>query len=77
MNVCSNAFYIAPAPVFNEMRADLAISYAQAGALISVYLIAILLFQIPAGYLIDRRDPRRAPLRAGGTTHGTQAGRAV
>ena len=58
VNVCSNAFYIAPAPVFNEMRADLAISYAQAGALISVYLIAILLFQIPAGYLIDRRDPR-------------------
>jgi len=58
VNVCSNAFYIAPAPVFPDMRAALGISYAQAGALISVYLVAILLFQIPAGYLIDRRDPR-------------------
>ena len=58
VNVCSNAFYIAPAPVFKAMMADLGISYAQAGALISVYLVAILLFQIPAGYVIDRRDPR-------------------
>lgn len=59
MNVCVNAFYIAPAPVFSEMIDALGISNAQAGALISLYLAAILLFQIPAGYLIDRGDPRR------------------
>ncbi len=58
VNVCSNAFYIAPAPVFQPMVRDLGITNAQAGALISVFLLAILLFQIPAGYLIDRRDPR-------------------
>jgi len=59
VTVCSNAFYISPAPVFPDMRSDLGISNAQAGALISVYLVAILLFQVPAGYVIDRRDPRR------------------
>ncbi len=58
VNVCSNAFYIAPAPVFQPMVHDLGITNAQAGALISVFLVAILMFQIPAGYLIDRRDPR-------------------
>ncbi len=58
VNVCSNAFYIAPAPIVEDMRASLGITYAQAGALISVYLVAILLFQLPAGYVIDRRDPR-------------------
>ncbi len=59
VNVCSNAFYISPAPVFRPMMAALGISNAQAGALISVYLVTILLFQIPAGYVIDRHDPRR------------------
>ncbi len=59
VNVCSNAFYISPAPVFRPMMIDLGISNAQAGALISVYLVTILLFQIPAGYVIDRHDPRR------------------
>lgn len=58
VNVCSNAFYIAPAPIVEDMRASLGINYAQAGALITVYLVAILLFQLPAGYAIDRRDPR-------------------
>lgn len=58
VNVCNNAFYIAPAPVFQPMVRDLGISNAQAGALISVFLLAILLFQIPAGYVIDRHDPR-------------------
>ncbi len=58
INVCDNAFYIAPAPVFQPMVRDLGITNAQAGALISVFLLAILLIQIPAGYLIDRRDPR-------------------
>jgi NNP family nitrate/nitrite transporter-like MFS transporter len=58
LNVCDNAFYIAPAPVFQPMVRDLGITNAQAGALISVFLLAILLIQIPAGYLIDRRDPR-------------------
>jgi len=58
VNVSINAFYIAPAPVFPEMIGDLGISNAQAGALISAYLVSILLFQLPAGYVIDRRDPR-------------------
>lgn len=58
VTVCSNAFYIAPAPIVEDMRSSLGISYAQAGALISAYLVAILLFQLPAGYVIDRRDPR-------------------
>ena len=58
VNVSINAFYIAPAPVFPEMIRDLGISNAQAGALISAYLVSILLFQLPAGYVIDRRDPR-------------------
>ncbi len=58
VNVCSNAFYIAPAPVFQAMEQDLGISNAQAGALISLFLVAILVFQVPAGFLIDRRDPR-------------------
>lgn len=58
VNVCSNAFYIAPAPIVEDMRSALGITYAQAGALISAYLVAILIFQLPAGYLIDRRDPR-------------------
>jgi len=59
VNVVINAFYIAPAPVFTDMIEDLGISNAQAGGLISFYLLAILLFQIPAGYAIDRSDPRR------------------
>ncbi len=58
VNVCSHAFYIAPAPILEDMRGSLGISYAQAEALISAYLVAILLFQLPAGYVIDRRDPR-------------------
>lgn len=58
VTVCSNAFYIAPAPIVADMRSSLGITYAQAGALISAYLVAILLFQLPAGYVIDRRDPR-------------------
>ena len=58
LKVCDNAFYIAPAPVFQPMVRDLGITNAQAGALISLFLLAILLIQIPAGYLIDRRDPR-------------------
>ncbi|HYM39840.1 MAG TPA: MFS transporter, partial [Thermoplasmata archaeon] len=65
VNVCSNAFYIAPAPVFTPMSNALGISNAQAGALISVFLLAILLFQIPAGYLIDRRDPRPIVVASG------------
>jgi NNP family nitrate/nitrite transporter-like MFS transporter len=59
VNVVINAFYIAPAPVFSDMIEDLGISNAAAGGLISFYLLAILIFQIPAGYAIDRTDPRR------------------
>jgi len=58
VNVSINAFYISPAPVFPEMIRDLGISNTQAGVLISAYLVSILLFQLPAGYVIDRRDPR-------------------
>lgn len=58
LNVSANAFYIAPAPVFSDMIRTLGITNAQAGALISAYLVSILLFQVPAGYVVDRRDPR-------------------
>jgi len=58
-NVCINAFYIVPTAVFPEMQADLGITKAQGGALISIYLIAIMLFQIPGGYASDRVDPRK------------------
>jgi len=59
VNVCINAFYISPAPVFPEMIQDLGISNAQAGSLISFYLVAILLFQLPSGFVMDRVDPRK------------------
>ncbi len=59
INVCINAFYIAPAPVFPDIIRDLGITNAQAGALISFYLVAILAFQIPGGYVADRLDPRK------------------
>lgn len=58
-NVCINAFYIVPTAVYPEMAADLGITKAQGGALISIYLIAIMLFQIPGGYASDRVDPRK------------------
>lgn len=65
VNVSINAFYIAPAPVFVPMIEDLGISKAQAGSLISAYLLSILAFQLPAGYVIDRADPRKiVPLAA-------------
>lgn len=59
VNVCLNAFYISPAAVFPQMIGDLGITKAQAGSLISFYLLSILLFQIPGGYVIDRIDPRK------------------
>lgn len=64
VNVCINAFYIAPAPVFPEMIADLGITKAQAGSLISLYLVAIMLFQILGGYASDRVDPRKTIVMA-------------
>ncbi len=73
INVCDNAFYIAPAPVFQPMERALGISNAAAGALISVFLLAILLFQIPAGYLIDRRDPRPIIVLASAAVLGLSA----
>jgi len=59
LNVCINAFYIVPTAVFPEMSSSLEITKAQGGALISIYLIAIMLFQIPGGYASDRVDPRK------------------
>lgn len=59
VNVCINAFYIVPTAVFPEISADLGITKAQGGSLISIYLIAIMLFQIPGGYASDRVDPRK------------------
>ncbi|HYS71778.1 MAG TPA: MFS transporter, partial [Thermoplasmata archaeon] len=59
VNVCVNAFYIAPSAVFPQMITDLRITNAQAGSLISFYLVAILLFQLPSGYIVDRVDPRK------------------
>lgn len=57
--MCSNAFYISPAPVFPNITHNVKISNVQAGALISVVLVGILAFQIPAGSVIDRTDPRK------------------
>ncbi|TLZ52454.1 MAG: MFS transporter [Methanobacteriota archaeon] len=59
INVCINAFYIAPSAVFPQMIPGLGISNAAAGSLISFYLLAILLFQLPSGFIVDRADPRR------------------
>lgn len=59
VNVCINAFYIAPAAVFPRIIADLGISKALAGSLISFYLVSILLFQLPSGFVMDRADPRK------------------
>jgi len=58
VNVCINAFYISPAPVFPAMIDELGITKALAGSLISFYLVSILLFQLPSGFLMDRTDPR-------------------
>jgi len=58
VNVCINGFYISPAPVFPAMIDELGITKALAGSLISFYLVSILLFQLPSGFLMDRTDPR-------------------
>lgn len=73
VTVCINAFYIAPAPVFPEMIPDLGITKALAGSLISFYLVAILLFQLPAGFVIDRTDPRPIVVVAGFVLLGLSA----
>jgi predicted MFS family arabinose efflux permease len=59
VNLCINAFYIAPAAVYPEMIEDLGITKALAGSLVSFYLLAILAFQLPSGYVMDRADPRK------------------
>jgi len=59
VTLANNAFLIAPAPLQAALRADLGISYAQVGGLVSVGLLLILLVQLPSGLLIDRVDNRR------------------
>ena len=59
VNLCINAFYISPAPVFPRMIGDLGITKALAGSLISFYLVSILAFQLPSGFVMDRADPRK------------------
>lgn len=54
-----NAFILAPAPLFDEMILDLGISHAEAGAIISLFILPMLILQLPGGYLIDRWDNRR------------------
>ncbi len=47
-------------PVIPLLKADLKISNAQAGALMSFFFITYTLFQIPSGYFGDRFGPRKA-----------------
>lgn len=56
------AFYLTRfnfSPVIPLLRADLGISNAQAGGLMSFFFLAYTVFQLPAGYLGDRLGPRR------------------
>jgi sugar phosphate permease len=41
------------------IRSDLGMTFSQAGSLASAYLLVYALMQIPAGYLSDRRSPRK------------------
>ena len=47
-------------PVIPLLKADLKISNAQAGGLMSFFFVTYTLFQIPSGYLGDRFGPRKA-----------------
>ncbi|MDY6818458.1 MAG: MFS transporter [Halobacteriales archaeon] len=50
-----NEFYsVALPPILPLLVADLSISYAQAGALLTVYYVMYSVFQLPAGMLSDR-----------------------
>ena len=73
ITVCINAFYISPAPVFPYMIENLSISKALAGSLISLYLVAILLFQLPSGFAMDRADPRKLILVSSAVLLGLSA----
>lgn len=46
-------------PVIPLLRADLGISNAQAGGLMSFFFVTYAIFQLPAGYLGDRFGPRK------------------
>ncbi|MGQ0797962.1 MAG: MFS transporter [Methanobacteriota archaeon] len=74
VNVCINAFYISPAPVFPAMIDDLGITKALAGSLISFYLLSILLFQLPSGFVMDRTDPRELIVLSSIALFGLSAG---
>jgi len=54
-----NEFYsVALPPILPLLVDDFAISYGEAGALVTVFFITYSLFQIPAGYLADRVGQR-------------------
>ena len=49
---------VAPAPILPTVTAELGISNALAGSLISAYFLSYVLLQIPAGQAVDRYGPR-------------------
>lgn len=52
------AFEIAPASVLTLMTADLSISPTAVSWLVSVFILGMAVFSLPAGVLLDRRDNR-------------------
>jgi len=54
-----NAERVGVSPFFEDFRALFGVDYAGAGALLSGYLFAYTLVQVPAGMAADRWDPRR------------------
>lgn len=59
ITLLNNAFIIAPAPLVGTLTAELGLTNAQVGGLVSAFLLTIMLVQLPAGFLIDRFDNRR------------------
>lgn len=72
LSALSNAFLIAPASVLPQVRADLAISAAAAGWLVSAVFGVQILVSVPAGVALDRLRARR--LVAAGTLGLAAAG---
>jgi len=60
--VCSVAYEIAPASVLPLVREGLAVGPAGASWLVGVFLLAMAIFSIPSGLVLDRVDERRAIL---------------
>lgn len=54
-----NEFYsVALPPILPLLVADLSVSYAEAGLLVTVYFVMYTIFQLPVGFLADRTSKR-------------------